>query len=268
MTRNPSPGDSNLPTWLIVVGSVAVVYHLAAIVVPILDTPSGPWITPMGRAMDDPPHFAHSASGLSTLHGKYLRIAHSYHFMTNRPGDNPGVEFEVRLRNEDGAVTETLHFPDPKANPWVRYRQELLASGLAPDLPVQQTGGEVIAAAGGKVPEVSYWALPEDTPVTPGTNPMQVARDRKVQLQLVSVDQNLVPRTREVMRPNDWTLVLVRAYTRHLCRLHGAATAEIVRHTREPVTPAPLFNSEVPAQAFEDLVASFGKRLPKEETTR
>jgi hypothetical protein len=70
------------------------------------------------------------------------------------------------------------------------------------------------------------------------------------------------------MRPTEWALVLARAYARHLCRSHGAATAEIVRHTREPVTPAVLFGNDVSAPDFEELLASFGAMSPNEETSR
>jgi hypothetical protein len=262
-------GGSPLPRWLVAAGSAAIAYHLVAITLPVLDTPSGPWPTPVGRSLDEPPYFAHAAAPLATLHGKYLRVAHSYHFVTNRPGDTPGVEFEVRLRDEGNNLLETLRFPDPGANPWVRHRQELLASALAPDLPVEPPAGEVIAPPGAAVPTVPIWTLPDDPPlVLAGINSPRPGADDKVPLRLNLVPQHLIPRNRGVMRPTDWSLVLARSYARYLCRTHGAATAEIIRHTRESVPPGVLFGNEVPAPAFDDLVASFGEMGPQSETSR
>ena len=107
--------------------SAAIVFHFGAVLVPILDTPSGPWATPAGRSMEDPPAFAHALRNLADWHGQYLRLANNDHFVFNRPASTPAVEMEVRLKDDAGKVTRTLRFPDPQANPWVRQRQELLA---------------------------------------------------------------------------------------------------------------------------------------------
>jgi hypothetical protein len=251
------PSASALPRWLVVAGSALILYHLAAVIVPILDVPSGPWVTGEGPRPVAPPEFAHVASGLSTVQADYLRVAHSYHFDSNRPGDLPGVEFEVRLRDRDGTLMETVRFPDPGANPWLRHRQELLARGLAPDLPVQPPQSEVIPPAGEKVPMLDIWALHgEDFSGKPAAAPP----DSKLPLELRSVPQHRIPRPpmgRSVMRPPEWALVLARSYSRYLCRTHGAASAEIIRHTREPVSYAVLMGS--PAQEPEEIVASYGE---------
>jgi hypothetical protein len=257
MPRLPSPGGGPLPRWLVAAGSAVIVVHLAAIIVPILDVQSGPWVTNEGPRPAEAPHFAHAAAGLATAHADYLRIAHSYHFVTNRPGDIPGVQFDVRLKNDKGDVIDTLHFPDPRANPWVRHRQEVLASSLAPDLPIQQQGGEVIPAPGEKEPTVSLWALPGED--FSGLQPPPPPTQRNVPLHLVGVPQHRVPRYRVPMRPSEWSLILARSYARYLCRTHGAASAEIVRHTRQSVPPAVLFGQETPPAAFDDLVANFGE---------
>jgi hypothetical protein len=262
-----SPGRPAPPLspWLIAAGSLVIVYHLAAIVVPTLDAPSGPWPTPFGRMVADPPPFAHAASGLSTLHAEYLRVAHSYHFVTNRPGDLPGVQFDVRLkddrgeylRDDRGEVIE-LHFPDPHANPWVRHRQEVLASSLAPDFPIEPQGGEVIAAIGEKVPRVAiWWRADQKFPPDLGAPPPPPPTDHTIKLRLLTVPQHLVPRNMGAMRPSDWSLVLARSYARYQCRAHGAASAEIVRHTREPVSPAVLFGMRPLPNAFDEYVATF-----------
>src|SRR5438270_8863862 len=100
------PGGA-LPSWVVAVGSVAILFHLTAITIPFLDTPSGPWPLPMGRSVAEPPQFAHSLAGLTTLHAKWLRIAHSYHFVTSRPGESPAAEFEVRLTDDAGKLIHT-----------------------------------------------------------------------------------------------------------------------------------------------------------------
>jgi hypothetical protein len=262
MRPNTATPGGVLPRWLVAVGSVAIICHFVAVIIPILDVPSGPWPMPMpsGRAMAEPPHFAHMMSGISGLHGKYLRVAHSYHFVSNRPGDMPGVQFEVRLKDDKGEIIQTLAFPDPGANSWVRHRQELLASALAPDIPVQPLGGEVIAAPDGKVPTEYLWLLPGEVKDILGIEPpAQSGGQRKVELSLHAVDKNLIPRGgRPFMRPSEWAMVLSRSYARYLCRTHGAASAEIVRLSREPVAPGVLFgNPNVPP--VETLVASFGE---------
>jgi hypothetical protein len=260
MSRPPSSGAVPLPRWLLAAGSAVILVHLAAVIIPILDVPSGPWFTPQGPEQGDPPAFAHSAAGLATVHADYLRVAHSYHFATNRPAVIPGVQIEVRLKNEKGQVIDTLHFPDPNANPWVRQRQEVLLSSLAPDLPIEQQGGEVIPAPGEKVPTVPLWALPGEDFSAPIPQPPKAEPGAPLHLQ--AVPQHRLPRYPGRMRPSEWSLILAHSYARYLCRTHGAASAEVVRHTRPPVPPAALLGQETPPDAFQDLVANFGEMSP------
>jgi hypothetical protein len=251
----PSPAAGFLPRWLVLVGSAAIVFHLAAITLPVFDMKSGPW--PGGFA--EAPAFARSARGLSTLHGKYFRIVHSYDFPTNRPSDLPGVQLEVRLKDADGKVFRTLRFPDANANFWVRQRQELLVRNLAPDQVLEPPGAELLAAPGQEVPTVSFWMLPNEFGSDADKPP---SSSDKIQLHLRTVDYNHIPRNRQLMKPTDWALVLQRSYARYLCRKHGAASAEMLRHSREPVAPAVLFGNELPPNALEDLIASFGEVKP------
>ena len=252
-----SPSGGELPRWLVLVGSAAILYHLTAITLPILDMKSGPW--PGGFA--EAPAFAHSLRDISTVHGKYLRIAHSYDFPSNRPSDLPGVEFEVRLRDAKGDVFQTLHFPDPQANLWVRQRQDLLARNFAPDQPLEQPRAEILAAPGQKLPTVSFWALPNEFGANAG-NPSVNNFPENVPLHLQTMDYNNVPRNRQLMKPTDWALLLERSYARYLCRKYNAASAEVLRHTREPVSPAVLFGNPMPPNTLEDLVTSFGEVKP------
>jgi hypothetical protein len=235
-----------------------ILYHLAAITIAVLDAPSGPWPTPNGRGMGDGPPFARAVRDVTTVHGKYLRVAHSFRLVSNRPGDVPAVRFEAHLKDADGKPLETLSFPDANANPWLRHRQGLLASALAPDLPVETPGGEVIAAPGQKVPTFSIWTLPGDVP----GEPAEPAGDRKLTLRLRTVPQHLVPRNRPVMRPSDWGILLARSYARFLCRTRGAASAEIVRVTRDSVSPDLMFPNAPPGASIEDLDATFGEIKP------
>lgn len=173
-----------------------------------------------------------------------VKMTNNYHFPTNRPG-RPGAYFVARLKDASGQVVATLQLPDDRANFWVRHRQSLLAFQLADDQPIPPPGSEVIAAPLQEVPTITIWDM---------------AENRK--LKLSSVPQHLVPRDRPVSRPSDWSLLLVRSYARHLCRTHGAASAEIVRHTRESIPPFVLFSENMPAGAFDELVSSFGE-LPQ-----
>jgi hypothetical protein len=264
MPRPPLASGGPLPRWLVAVGSAAIIFHLAAIIVPVLDVPSGPWFTRQGPQQADAPAFAHAATDLAKLHAEYLRVANSYYFVSNRPADFPAVQFEVRLRDKDGAELKTLPFPDPEANPWVRHRQELLAGALAFDVPVERPTGSDIIYPGGQIPEVQFWTVEgENLKPQSGQPPPPPPMDAKVLRKLSEkLSQNNVPRNREVMRPADLALILARSYARHLCRTHGAASAEIIRHVREPVPPASLYGQEAPTGAFDEFQASFGRMTP------
>jgi hypothetical protein len=58
-------------------------------------------------------------------------------------------------------------------------------------------------------------------------------------------------------------LLLARSYARYLCRTRGAAKAELIRRTGEPITPAVMFMSgQPPAAAINELISNFGE-LPE-----
>src|SRR5207253_2563114 len=124
-----------LPTPLIVVGSVAIVFHLVALGVLVIAAPSGPWLSPFGPSEAAEPEFIKGLNeGFGRLYLHPLHMTHNYHFMTNQP-EVPQVYFEARVRDEKGKLLTTLKFPDPQANYWVRHRQALLAQGLGNDQP-------------------------------------------------------------------------------------------------------------------------------------
>jgi hypothetical protein len=238
------PGG-RVPGWLVAVGSVPIALHLVAVACHALAAPSGPWPGPEGPDLHSPPQFAFSLDQAGPA--QYLdaaKLTHNYHFSTSRPG-TPGARLEVRLKDAAGNEVATVPVPDPAANPWVRHRQSLLAQWLTNDLPVPPPQSEVIAAPNQAPPAVLLWDL-----------------DGNNRLKLKSVPQHLVPRDRPVMRPSEASLLLVRSYARHLCRTHGAASAEVVRHTRYPIPSVVMTWTEVPPGAFDELVSNFGE-LPR-----
>jgi hypothetical protein len=168
-------------------------------------------------------------------------MTHTYRFRVDRP--MPSVYFEAHLKDGRGEHLKTLKFPDPKANFWVRHRQQLLSDGLFGDSPVPPPQGERLGA-----PPKTYWE-PQDK-----------------QMVLKTVPEHLVPRTGNVMSPSDWSLLVAKSYAQHLCRTHGAASAEIVRHSRDIVLPPTLLpppppgkdRAEAPPALFEELVFNFG----------
>jgi hypothetical protein len=234
-----------LPTSLILLGSAVILFHLGAVVVQVLAAPSGPWPMPMGGASPAlPPQFAQSASEVTARHYlRHLKMTHNYHFVANEPAQR-GVYLEARLKDPDGKVVKTLRFPDPDANFWVRHRQTLLAQWLTQDVPVEARPGEVIAAPGQKAPSVDIWDM---------TNPAERV------LRIKTVPEHLVPRDRPVFRPSPWSILMARAYARYLRREYGAASVEVLRHTREAIGPEAMFGDGAPPNAFDELISSFGE---------
>ncbi len=235
--RPPRP----LPRGLKIVGSIFAVGHLTAILLLALEPQSGPWPFYGGETMMEGPQFAKSIT--STLTYPYylqpLRMTHNYHFMANRPAPYAAY-FVVHLKDEFGGVIQTLKFPDAKANFWVRHRQEILARGLAEDQPVPPARiTEQLPAAGKEMPTVEIWDMSE-----PGT------------LHLKHVDENKVPRNPPAVRPTEGAKLLAQAYMRHLCREHRARSAELVRHTREKVTPTDMIAPR--PELFDELKSHFG----------
>ncbi len=243
MQPHVSPCAVRTPRWLFLIGSALIVFHLAAIVSAALAAPSGPWPTPEGTNLAAPPQFAFSLN--RELFAPYLRLIHltaHYHFMTNRPG-TPAITLQARVKDSEGKELAVVELPDRQANRWVRHRQAVLASWLAPDQPVQPAG-EVVAAPGQAVPTVPVW------------EPAEAGH-----LRMQNLPQHLVPRDRPVFRPSDVSLILVRSYARHLCRTHNAASVEIVRLSREAIPPVVL-SRETPQglqEAANTLTSNYGE---------
>jgi hypothetical protein len=238
------------PRLLIAVGSLAILFHLGAVIVHALAAPSGPWPGPDGMNMAGAPSFTQTLD--EALVGGYLKplkLTHNYHFWGNRPSA-PGVYLEVKLKDTKGEILTTLRFPDTQTNPWVRYLQGLFAQGLVPDQPIAPPQGETIPAPGQQVRMVDIWDMAGEQ-----------------SLRLSQVPEHLIPRNRPVYGPTEWSRVLVRSYARYLCQKHGAASAEVVRHSRESIPPTVFLTGDAPPMAFTDLTASYGD-IPGEKTPR
>jgi hypothetical protein len=226
------------------VGSALIAFHLGAVILWVLAAPSGPWPMLEGPNMATPPQFAFSLSRPVRDYLKLIKMTHNYHFLTNRPG-NPSAYLEVRLKDEAGNELATVKFPQDEANFWVRHRQSVLVGWFTDDIPVPPPQSEVVAAPGQQVPTLAIWD---------SVGPRQ--------LQLKTVPQHLVPRGQPVYRPSEEALLLARSYARYLCRRHGAASAEVVRHSREPIHPIVLFTHSPEPGAVDDLISDFGE-LPR-----
>lgn len=250
------PAPRPLPGALLLAASLFVAFHLFALVVLVLSAPSGPWPTPFGMSQALGPPFAGRVSEVTTRYYLTpLRMTHNYHFLSNRP-DVPDVAFEVKLKDESGAVRETLYFPPSKDqprrdgsawlydNPWLHQRYVLLAQALGDDEPVAPPRGEEIAAPGKQASRVKVWKM--DGP--------RSASLREVESHLL---KDLFKEQPEVYRPREWSLLLARAYLRHLAREQGAATAELVRSRRQPIMPALLFLEQAPPGTFDTQTSTF-----------
>jgi hypothetical protein len=231
-------GPRPLPTWIKIVGSVVIAVHFLAIGGVVVNARSGPWLA---NTFFPGPQFAAPIDEAASPYLLALRMTHTYRFRVDRP--MPSVYFEAHLKDGNGQPLKTLRFPDAKANFWVRHRQQLLADGLFGDAPVPPPQGERLGA-----PPKTIWEPAEK------------------QMVLKTVPEHLVPRSGQVMSPSDWSLLVAKSYAQHLCRIHGAASAEIVRHSRDIVLPPTLLpppppgkdRSEAPPALFEELVFNFG----------
>jgi hypothetical protein len=242
MPDAPSASVAALPRWCVIVASLAIVFHLVAIVSGALAAPSGPWANQEEGTLAAPPAFAASLQkvvGPSYL--SWLKLTHNYHFPSNRPNTS-GVYFEVRLKDAEGKEIAALRYPDAEANGLVRSLQLNLARWLEDDVPVPMPQGERIAPPGQESPSLLIWNSVDG---------------RKGNLE--RIPEHLIPREHPVFRPSDWSLLLVRSYGRYLCRKHGAASAELIRHIRESIPPTVLTNDDMLPEDLEDLVSNYGE---------
>jgi hypothetical protein len=246
MTQTKSD-NRPLPRPVTVGLSALILFHFVALTALVLAAESGPWAMSMGTSMAEGPPFAKAVNDvIAPNYLFHLHMAANYHFDANRP-ELATVFFEVRLKDKGGTVVNTLKFPEENANYWVRYRQERMAQALGGDQPPQLPQGEQVMPPGTPYPTVEVWQGKEGDPV----------------LRLTKVLQVEIPRDRPVVQPSAWSLLLAKAYVRYLCRLHGAASGELVRYSRNPIQPGVLYApGPLPRETFEELVCSFGEYRP------
>lgn len=239
-----------------VVVSAVIAFHFLAVIGGVLIAPSGPWPMPNGGDMATPPHFAQllmfgpdfipdPAPGTVDLslmgYLKVGKMTHNFHFISNRPPDFE-TRIEAKLRDANGEVMQVIHFPDQESNFIARHRQQLLAEGLSEDEPVEPLPGESIPAPNQEVRTVRIWE--------PGEGRTGEIRQ---------VEEHLIPRDRPVFGPSDWSMVVARSFARHLCREHGAASVELIRHTKPLIPPDVVFLDPKPqAGTFDESIVSFG----------
>jgi hypothetical protein len=242
MPPSPPTTTKEVAPWLVALGSAAIVAHFLALGARVLAAPSGPWPMMEGGAdLVRPPQFAQDLNELVTPgYLQWVKLTHNYHFPSNRPG-SPGVYLEARLKDQDDNVLTTVRLPEKDANLWVRHRQELFARAFTEDQPVQPPQGEMIPAPNQRVRMVRIWDEGG-------------ARSLKIR----DVEEHRIPRDRPVFGPSDWSLLLARSYARYLCRTHGAAKVELIRHSRDPIPAAVLFTGEPQAGTFDELKSNFG----------
>jgi hypothetical protein len=250
-------GPALPPRWVMIVGSVLICAHLLAICVNVLTAPSGPWPTMEGADMSMPPLlFGRIHEYYSLPYLRALQMTHNYHFRTNR-GAVPEAILEAKLLDREDREIRTVRLPDPKA-PWaVRQRQAALVRWLTDDIPHQLPMGEKIAAPGKEVPRIAIW--------DPVPNEMR-------KLTLNRIPENEVPRDRPmIFKPSPWSLLVLRAIGRQLCRANEASAVELTRLSREPVTPRIFEGREAPPD-MDDLASYYGrfdlKDLTNQSTTR
>jgi hypothetical protein len=233
------------PRWLLIVASALISFHLLSLGVCVLASISGPWPTfEEGSAPAPPPRFAHLL--YKSLPGDYLQavqLTNNYHFDTDRTA-RTGIYLEARLKDSNGREFARVKYPEDGVNFWVRHRQQLLMDKIGGDEAVVPPQTERVAAPNRPVEMVTIWDEYEN---------------RKMRLK--SIDLNsLIGSTRPAQKPSDWAMAYVRSYARHLCRTHGAASVEIIRHFQEPITVDVLTEGDnIPAGAFDEYISNFGE---------
>jgi hypothetical protein len=242
MSQPSSQPSVRVPRWLIWVGSVAIVFHLGAVGVNNLAAMSGPWPDAQGGEYIGPPYLAQSVTQSVADYLKAICMEHRYHFLANRLPGTPGVYLEFHLKDEGGKDLATVKLPDDQANSWVRHRQSLLTQQVSwEDRFIVPPPTEDIPAPGQEPAKEQYWE-PEQG-----------------QLKLVTKYVNELPRNRPLSAPKEWSFMLARSYSRYLCRVHGAAKVEVLRHHQQPVRPFVLHADNLSARDFEEQVSNFGE---------
>jgi hypothetical protein len=258
MSMSTSPARP-LPRWIIRLGSVAIVWHLLAVLLVAIAAQSGPWPSPFGiPSPQEPPAFVWQRNTVGRVFNDFafgylqpLHLDSTFHFSSNRT-DTSAVRFEVHLKYEDGAM-KTLRFPEDEANFWVRHRQSLLAQNLGADESVQSNLQNTVSATG-EVQILGVWRPAKSE--TGGKGPQMPPRELVLHLEPVTGIDRM---EQQLQGPSRWSQLVAQSYVRYLVRKTGAESAELVRHSRDPIPPVVLIRPP-DATLFTDLVADFTER--------
>jgi len=244
------PGDLRPlypPSWVLVIGSLAVGFHLFNAVLTTLHVSSGPWVTRLvsgGISPATPPPFTEWIGvNVTDWYNHALKVNHHFHFDSNKQ-EQLEITLDAVVKDAAGRIVARQRLPDPEANIFVQQRQSLLARQLV-DASSPPPQGVVLAPAGQELPTL-YWWQPEGERFT----------------RLMRGNANTVPRNQPTLeQPTDTALIAARALGRYLRHAYGAPTVELSRTWRDPVPPSVLFmptDPEVPRPN----VSSYGE-LPR-----
>jgi hypothetical protein len=232
-----------LPRWAVLLGSIAVAFHLFLLLIHVIAAESGPWLTQDGPTPAGPPYFAALINSRMYKYFQTLHLTHNYHFASNQT-DTPAVVFEVKLKDRKGKELETVKFPQEKANFWVRHRQSMLAKSLGDDQPVQ-------------------------APRTNAQPPrLFTIWNGEATLKVEEVPDYKMSRDRPLFRPSKWSMLLAKSYARYAARTYAsryddAVSIEVIRRSRNPIRPEALVAGEAVGM-LDEMVSSFGE-FPTDE---
>lgn len=234
------------PTWMMVLGSVAIALHLLLAFILTLNQPSGPWPVQGAGLPADPPRFVSGIGNhwLTNLYHNTVRSNHSFHFSSNRQ-EGQEISFDGLIKDDKGTVIKKISIPDPEAPSSIQVRQRLLAQQLGSDEPLPPQTGVIIAPAGKELEPVRWWH-----------------QDADRRFILKTENPNAVPRNQSFMHPTDAQLIIARAYSRFLSRQNAGARVELNRNWYDPILPMVLVNDPPPNAAdLRHFSSSYGELI-------
>lgn len=236
------------PGWVMVIGSLLIIFHLLCALHTTLFTSSGPWPTPNGNMQALPPQFAITIGRLSIneqpvleAYQRAMRVYSSFRFSSIRQ-ETLEISFEGIFKDTAGNVISKKSIPDPEAPASIRYRQVQLAQQLGNDEPLPPPQAVIIAAPGKTLENVRWWQAD-------GENRMVLKED----------NPNSVPRNQNFMTPSASQYLIAKSFARFLGRHHEQPRVELVRYWYEPVLPMVLIEDEAPtADVLRRFQSSYG----------
>lgn len=235
------------PKWVMVLGSIAILFHLfCAFITPLFMT-SGPWPIPGGGSVEWlAPEFAITAgSAIAEPYRQALKSTYHFRFPSIKQ-EQLEISMEVILRNAAGTVTARRTFPDPEAPASIRFRQMLMVQQLGNDIPMDPQAGVKLAAPGQTLPKLRWWQS-----------------DGERHMVLKEADPNEVPRNQSFMTPSPIQYTVAKSFARYLARNNAQQKVELVRAWHDPLLPMVLIQNEAPtADLIRPFQSSYGE-LPQ-----